>query len=165
MVVFRCTQKLAKKFNLHLEDDYVETSANVLGDWYFNYFTHQRKYYLLGLSENSLLPVIIPAKKTKDFPLRFSSELGKILEIVGIDEEKIAEEISAMRQIRFAKTKSKKVLGCQNDCIRLIPHILENALYFNISELAVTLGEMPFKSINYLNSCEMTVKCFNKMRA
>ena len=164
MVIFRCTQKLAKRFNLHLEVDCAETSANILGDWYFNYFTHQRKYYLLGLSENSLLPVIIPAKEIKDFPSRLSSELGKILQIIGIDWEKIAEEISAMRQIGLAKTKNKKVLGCQNDCIRLLPHILENASHFNVSELALTLGEMPFKSINYLNSCEMTVKCFDKMR-
>jgi hypothetical protein len=162
MVIFRCTQKLAKRFNLHLEKDFAETSTNVLGDWYFNYFTHQRKYYLLGLSENSLLPVVIQAKEIKDFPLRFHGELGKILEIIGIDQQKTDEEISEMQQIRFAKTKSKKVLGSQNDCIRLIPHILENAPCFNVSELAMTLGKMPFKSINYLYPYEMTVKCFDK---
>lgn len=164
MVIFRCTQKLAKTFNLHLEKDCAETSTNVLGDWYFNYFTHQRKYYLLGLSENSLLPVVIQAKEIKDFSLRFRGELGKILGIIGIDQQKADEEISKMRQIRFAKTKSKKILGCQNDCIRLIPHILENAPHFNVSELAMTLGKMPFKSINYLYPYEMTLKCFDNTR-
>ena len=161
MVIFRCTQKLAKKFKLPLEKDFNETSTNILGDWYFNYFIFARKYYLLGVCEKSLLPVIIPAKEIKDFPARFCGELNKILEFSGIEKQKIDEETAAMQKIRFAATKSKTVLGCQNDCIRLLPHILENTSHRNLLEISLTLGRTPFKSINYANPLEITRECLS----
>ncbi len=159
MMIFRCTQKLAKKFKLSLEKDCYETPTNTLGDWYFNYFIFARKYYLLGVCEKSLLPVIIPAKEIKDFPARFCGELNKILEFIGIEKQKIDAETAAMQEIRFAATKSKTVLGCQNDCIRLLPHILENNPHRNLFESSLTLGRTPFKAINYFNPLEITREC------
>lgn len=161
MVIFRCTQKLANKFKLQLDKDCREIPTNILDDWYFNYFIFARKYYLLGVCEKSLLPVIIPAKEIKDFPARFSGELTKILEFIGIEKQKIDEETSAMREIRFATTKSKTVLGCQNDCIRLLPHILQKEPPSSLLEISLTLGRMPFKSINYANPIEVTREYFS----
>ncbi len=161
MVIFRCTQKLAKKFKISLEKDCYETPTNILGDWYFNYFIFARKYYLLGVCEKSLLPVIIPAKEIKDFPARFCGELNKILKFIGIDKQKIDEETAAMQKIRFAATKSKTVLGCQNDCIRLLPHILQKEPPYNQLEISLTLGRIPFKSIDYANSIEVTREYFS----
>lgn len=161
MVIFRCTQKLAKKFKLPLEKDCPETSTNILGDWYFNYFIFARKYYLLGVSEKSLLPVIIPAKEIKDFPARLGGELNKILEFLGIEKQKIDEETSAMQKIRFAATKSKIVLGCQNDSIRLLPYILDDNPHSSLLEISLTLGRTPFRSINYSNPLEITRECLS----
>jgi hypothetical protein len=161
MVIFCCTQKLAKKFKLSLEKDCKETSTNTLGDWYFNYFIFARKYYLLGMCEKSLLPVIIPAKEIKDFPARFRGELTKILEFIEIGKQEIDEETTTMREIRFAVTKSRTVLGCQNDCIRLLPHILEEKPHSSLLEISLKLGKIPFKSINYTNSIEVTREYFS----
>lgn len=161
MVIFRCTQKLAKKFKLPLEKDFNETSTNILGDWYFNYFIFARKYYLLGVCEKSLLPVIIPAKEIKDFPARFSGELFQILDFIGIDKQKIDAETAEMQKIRFATTKSKIVLGCQNDCIRLLPHIFDGAPNFNLFESSLTFAKMPFKSIDYANPIDVTKEHFS----
>ena len=79
MIIFRCTQKFAKKFNFKLEKSIFAESTNVLGDWYFNYFTFQRKFYLLGVSEKSLLPIVIPAKEIKNFVAVLVSQKKDIL--------------------------------------------------------------------------------------
>lgn len=160
-MIFRCTQKLAKKFKISLEKGLHETSTNTLSDWYFNYFIYARKYYLLGVCEKSLLPVIIPAKEIKDFPARFCGELDKILKFIRIEKQKIDEETAAMQEIRFTATKSKTVLGCQNDCIRLLPHIFEDDSHSGLLEISLTLGRMPFKSISYDHPLDKTRDCFS----
>jgi hypothetical protein len=106
--------------------------------------------------EKSLLPVIIPAKEIKEFPVRFCVQFNKMLKFIGIEKQKIDEETAATQKILFATTKSKTVLGCQNDCIKLLPHILQKEPPYKQLEISLTLGRIPFKSTKYANPIEVT---------
>jgi hypothetical protein len=163
MIVFRCTQKLAKKFRFSLEKDIETVSENVLGDWYFNYFTFDRKYYLIGLSEKSLLSVIVAAKDFKTFPMRFIESLRIILQTIGINKSQIENEISAMENIIFTKTKSKVALGCQNDCIQMIRHRMSYQSGESLLEYSLYLGRVPFKPLKYSFATEVTKMCFDEI--
>jgi hypothetical protein len=161
MVIFRCTQKLGKRFRIKVEDDLPESSTNKLGDWYFNYFIFERKYYLIGVSEKSLLPVIIPAREIRDFPERFCVALKELLEVIGIDDLLIARELSEMRTVRYGKTQSRVVLGCQNDCIRMVRYMMRDDPPCSLLEQSLKLSRIPFKSIKYKNPREITSGVFS----
>jgi hypothetical protein len=162
MVIFRCTQKLAKRFKIEIEKDLPErSSTNMLGDWYFNYFTFERKYYLLGISEKSLLPVVIPAREIRDFPERFCVALRELLEVLEIDDGLIACELADMRIVHYGKTQSKTVLGCQNDCIRIVRYMMRDDPLSSLLEQSLKLSRIPFKTVGYKNTGELTSDIFN----
>jgi hypothetical protein len=161
MVIFRCTQKLAKRFKIEIEKDLPESSTNTLGDWYFNYFTFERKYYLLGMSEKSLLPVVIPAKEIRDFPERFCVALRELLEVLGIDDSLIARELVEMRSVCYGKTNSRTVLGCQNDCIRMVRYMMRDDPPCSLLEQSLKLSRIPFKTVGYKNPRELTSDFFS----
>jgi hypothetical protein len=162
MIIFRCTQKFAKKFKVKPERDISEVSTTVLGDWYFNYFTNQRKHYLLGVSENTLLPVIITAGGLKDFPERFLRQLAEILQNIGIDQPKIDRELAEMQTIIWGVTVSRVILGCQNDYIRNIAYILRDDSLSNLADLSLLLARTPFRSIGFASPREVCSKAFGQ---
>lgn len=161
MVIFRFTQKLAKRFKMEIEKDLPENSTNMLGDWYFNYFTFERKYFLLGISEKSLLPVVIPAREIGDFPERFCVALRELLEVLGIDDKLIDRELMEMRDVHYGKTNSRNVLGCQNDCIRMVRYMMRDDPPCSLLEQSLKLSRIPFKTVGYKNPVELTSNIFN----
>lgn len=162
MVVFRCTIKFAKKFGFRLETDNQQNPTNVLGDWYFNFFTFQRINYILGVSETSLLPVIVTAKEIKTFPERFGNRLAEVLQIIGIDSKQINLELREMQTISYGKTKSKKVLGCQNDYLRMVSYMMRDNLPSTLLDYSLQLSKTPFKPIGYAYPQEICLKLFEQ---
>ena len=162
MVIFRCTQKFAKKFGIGFETVNSQKSETLLGDWYLSFFTYQRIDYLLGVSENSLLPVIITAQERKTFPERFRERLSEILRAIGIEQVRVDRELAEFQSISFAPTRSKIVLGCQNDFIRMSSHILRNDPPASLLEYPLQLSKIPFKPIGYDSPGETCLKLFDQ---
>lgn len=160
MVVFRCTKKFAQKYGFRLESDIQPNANNVLGDWYFNFFTFQRINYILGVSENSLLPVIITAKEIRTFSKRFGERLAEVLQIIGVNSKQIDCELREMKSIIFVTTKSKVVLGCQNDYLKMIPYMMSDNVPATLVDYSLQLSKTPFKSIGYANPQEICLKLF-----
>ena len=114
MTVFRCTQRVLRRFKLTAIEP--ETaSTGVLGDLYANLLNFGPTRLVLCQSERSLLPVILPARN-RDFPAEFGSALSRILLALGIPVQQVHAEVEATRDIQFAKTRSRQVLGVMNDC-------------------------------------------------
>jgi hypothetical protein len=77
MITFRCTKRVAERFRLQL-DDGAPVSTGILGDWYANLLNIGRQRLVLCVSERTLLPVILPARKDS-FPGQFGEHLRWVL--------------------------------------------------------------------------------------
>jgi hypothetical protein len=113
MITFRCTKRVAQRFRLQLRDD-APASTGILGDWYANLLNIGRQRLVLCVSERTLLPVILPARQDA-FPGRFREHLRWVLKQLDIPDSQIEAEVAAAREVTFAPTRSRQVLGVMND--------------------------------------------------
>lgn len=145
MIVFRCTQRLAKRIRVSLADDALPSSGS-LGDWYANALNVGPSRYVLCLSERTLLPVILPARKS-EFPVRFSYYLQAVLGCLEISGPHVDHELRATTQPVFAKTQSRALLGSLNDFIFNAAVLMDRG--DSPLEANLRLAEMPWKVIEY----------------
>ena len=113
MLVFRCTHRVVRRFHLPLTEK-VTASTGVLGDWYANLIYAGRVPWVLCQSEQSLLPVLLRARKDT-FPGQFGLALARLWRRLGIPDDRITLEIEAAADLRFARPMNRKVLGVLND--------------------------------------------------
>ena len=156
MIVFRCTQRLAKRFHVCLTDG-VPQSTGLLGDWYANLLNVGRSRLVLCLSERALLPVLLPARQ-REFPSRFPSYLVPVLEHLGIPRSLIEAEANAASEVLFFRTRSRQVLGSLNDFAFVASvHLADGA---SPLEASLKLAEMPSKPISYESPDRLTQSLF-----
>ena len=159
MTVFRCTQRVIKRFKLTPTEP--ETpSTGVLGDWYANLLNIGSIRLVLCQSERTLLPVILPARNA-DFPHKFGHALSKVLLALGIPEERVNAEVQATQDIQFAKTRSRQVLGVMNDFAFSAPVCLAHAWSNDpILEAFLKLADTPTGPIGMDSPSQLTVALF-----
>ncbi len=116
MVVLRCTVKLLKRLKMEknpLKDPGPSTTA--LGDWYANVVYVERQPLVLAVSEKSLLPLLIHARKLDQLPGRLMRTLVERLQRMGLPETVMRQEITRMDPFSYGKTASRSVLGTMNE--------------------------------------------------
>ena len=86
-------------------------STTTLGDWYFKLLFARPEWLLLGVSERSRLPVVLPARELRTMSTRLQDAAGRIFEALGISAAAIALERAAMKDVAFAKTVDRRVIG------------------------------------------------------
>ncbi len=153
MNVFRCTQRLAKRLRLSLADDALPSTGS-LGDWYANVLNVGRLRLVLCISEQTLLPVILPIRQA-EFPSRFSSYLSAVLEHFEIAPASIQRESQAADEPVFAKTRNRSLLGTLNDFSFCASEFLKQGE--SILEANIRLAHMPSKAIGYNCPREATI--------
>ena len=160
MTVFRCTQRVLRRFKLTAIEP--ETaSTGVLGDWYANLLNIGPTRLVLCVSERSLLPVILRARN-EAFPAEFGNALRGVLVALGIPGQLVNAEVEATRDIQFAKTRSRQVLGVMND-------FAFTAHYYRahsrseapILETCLKLAETPSRPIGMDSPDRLTVSLFS----
>ena len=156
MIVYRCTQRLARSLRVSLADG-AFPSTGLLGDWYSKALNMGRSRNVLCLSERTLLPVIIPARKS-EFPARFSEYLEGVLLELGIPPHLVERETSAAAEPVFARTESRSLVGTLNDfAFGAAVHLEAGESWLNTSLL---LAETPSKAIGYSFPIEATRNLF-----
>ena len=159
MVVFRCTQRVLRRFRLQPSDTDV-VSSGVLGDWYANLLDVGPYRYVLCQSERTLLPVILPARN-ESFPAEFGSTLAKVLHTLGVPAEAVTQEAGAAHEIRIARTRSRHVLGAMNDFALHAQVYLTHARSDDPAlEACLKLAEMPSKPIGYDSPGRLVLSLF-----
>ena len=163
MTVFRCTQRVLRRFKLTAIEP--ETaSTGVLGDWYANLLNIGPTRLVLCQSERSLLPVILPARN-KAFPAEFGSALSRVLLVLGIPVRQVNAEVEATRDIQFAKTRSRQVLGVMNDYAFSAQVCLAHAQTNEpVLETCLRLAETPTGPIGMDSPDRLTVSLFRSPR-
>ena len=145
MIVFRCTQRLAKRLRVALADDALP-STGVLGDWYANSLNVGHSRNVLCISACTLLPVILPARRS-EFPGRFPYYLADILDLIGIPSRVIERETAEAEQSVFAKTQNRSLLGSLNDFVFSASVYLQYGE--SVLEANLKLAKMPSKVIDF----------------
>jgi hypothetical protein len=156
VIVYRCTQRLAKRLRVALADDALP-STGVLGDWYANSLNVGHSRYVLCLSEPTLLPVILPARKS-EFPGRFPHYLAEILDHIGVPSQAINREAAEVNEPVFAKTRNRSLLGSLNDFVFSASIFLQYG--DSPLEANIKLADMPSKVIEFAFPSEVAREAF-----
>ena len=163
MVVFRCTQRVLRRFQLQTSDTPV-ASSGVLGDWYANLLNCGPQRYVLCQSERTLLPVILPARN-ESFPAQFGLSLRSVLDALGVPSESIRREILAANEIQIARTRSRHVLGTMNDFAFNAQVYLAHTQRDNPAlEVSLKLADIPSKPIGYDSPRRLALSLFHLPR-
>lgn len=86
-------------------------STTLLGDWYAAGVVLSRKQYVLCVSENARVPVLLPAAPYQSFPFRLITALELLLPDLGLAKSAVAWELAEMHPHSVARTESRSVLG------------------------------------------------------
>src|SRR5688572_32799662 len=98
MITLRCTQKLARRMTLTPGAEH-HVPTNKLGDWYANTLNVGHQRFVLCVSERSLLSLVFPGRSVRDLPSRLPAAVRSLLFRLGVPDDVIEEEISAMLPI------------------------------------------------------------------
>jgi uncharacterized protein DUF6933 len=140
VVTLRCTVKLLKQLD---QPQQVATigPATRLGDWYGTLLFTLPERLVLCVSEQTLLPVLLPAAPFSSLPARLPRAVSEVLTGLGADRTSTQEECEAMSPVVVGRTASRSVLGSLNDFVRMIDTRLEPGM--SALQTALWLADTP----------------------
>ncbi|HGS5022853.1 TPA: hypothetical protein ACMDP3_003471, partial [Vibrio cholerae] len=113
MYQLRCTKKVQDAFGLKPSDLAEAQDENlVIGNWYVNLFTVERRKCLVFMEEQTLMSfVLIGLRKEhiKDIGVIFKKGVLQLLELEGFPDDIIAAFERAPEKVLFTKTESRKL--------------------------------------------------------
>ncbi|HDZ9134437.1 TPA: hypothetical protein RUZ93_003487 [Vibrio cholerae] len=128
MYQLRCTQKVQDAFGLKPSDLAEAQDENfVIGNWYVNLFTVERRKCLVFMEEQTLMSfVLIGLRKEhiKDIGVIFKKGVLQLLELEGFSDDIIAAFERAPEKVLFTKTGSRKLLGNMTDVLNGYEHYI-----------------------------------------
>lgn len=147
MVVFRCTRKVLTRMRMEPIAEPLRSTGR-LGDWYIGLVFVRRRPLLLLVSEQTRLPVLVPASPTRLLSARFKIALSQILADLTIDPERIAQELRALDSVVIAATQSRSLLGTINDFTLAIKLAVEDGSVASFHALSLWLAETPIRPLD-----------------
>ena len=163
MLQLRCTGKVQKGLGLkpsQLSD--IKNPDSILGNWYVNLTTIDRRKTLLFVSERTLLSFIIFGVKKASFKKMnniFINGLTQLLEIENFSNEAIEKVTNEYADLEYTKTESKKVLGNMNDLMSLYQHYIYSdggLKECSVGEIILQINRTPQRNIGWSNSITVT---------
>jgi hypothetical protein len=161
MRIIHCTQKILKELSVPLADiSTIPAPADGLGNCYANLIRLDRKKCLLFVNERSLYSFLIPSvikANLKDIHTLFLNNLIMNLQYEGIPVEIINHLKDEYKEIGFAKTASKHVLGAMNQMAfeyEVLIQMKEGLGNIKILELNRDMNRTILKGIKYLHPIE-----------
>jgi hypothetical protein len=142
MLVFRCTRTLLDRLP-NAATSPLARSTTALGDWYFKLLFAKPVWLLLGVSERSRLPVVLPARELRTMATRFQDAAGRLFGDLAVSAAAIAAERAAMTEVAFAKTVDRRVIGSLNDFARAVQWALHDESDLSLHALSLRLAETP----------------------
>jgi len=118
MAVIHCTQKLLKELGNPPLADTSRESPDVLASWYANLLRINRRKCVLFTNEKTLYSFLVPNMVKAHFmDLRtvFLTHLSLNLHYEGFGNDATESVRRANKEILFAKTANRSVLGSMND--------------------------------------------------
>ena len=162
MLRLRCTAKVLKKLGVEPDESAeIESEDSLLGGWYINTFTVERRNVFIFVNEKTLLSFVVFGIKKSDIrrlPEILLRGLDQLLAREGFDVDEVVRVLNDYNSYRFTKTKSRKILGHMNDFVNLYQYYilydggLENA---DIGEVIARINRIPQKNPAWTTPIEM----------
>ena len=139
--------------------------STVLGDWYANILIERPEHLVVCVSERTLLPVIVLAKDLKRLPHRIAAAAAEMLKAIGVPDQDVEEEISAMQETYFARTADRRVLGSLNDFVFHVQKGTASGRELTLHERSLRLAQMPCAVLGYAYPSESALAAFAASKA
>jgi uncharacterized protein DUF6933 len=130
-----------------------------LGDWYADLLFTRPEWLVLCVSEQTLLPVLVPARELETLLPRFRRMVRNVLEVIGVAEHAVRNEEREMANVAIGRTVSKRVLGSMNDFAWMIDGYLEGTTF--LLDVSLRLAEMPCSPLEMDTPRRVTVALFS----
>jgi hypothetical protein len=115
MFTLRCTTKALKRLGVDPVDP-APASTTALGDWYVNPFLTRNHRLWLCVSAKSFLCLFLPMREVHgDLAGHLPGALAVHLAKLGIPFDLVEEEVERMKEVTFARTADRQVLGVMNE--------------------------------------------------
>ena len=129
----------------------------MLGDWYADCLFIGRRRLVLVVSESSLLSVVVPARDIKNLAVHVQSGLELLLSTLGVSQEIVHAELREMKEVQYARTASRVVLGCMIDLAFHIKCRFESGAEPSMNDLALELSKVFLSPIGNHHPREVAV--------
>jgi hypothetical protein len=164
LLTIRCTHKLLTRLDAEvLSEQWLPT--NRLGDWYANLLLTRRAWLIIGVSERSLLPVIVKAKHPASFIPRFREQVLTVLRRMGAASDVLDREAREMAQTRIGATASRRLLGSLNDFASLARVALQEHPEIDLVKLALELADTPCAPLKYVSPRSMSLTLLRRVHS
>jgi len=149
--LIRCTQKLLKELRALPEE--IEQPEGVLGGWHANLLRIERRKCVLFTNDATLFSILVPGLKKEQFERMahvFGQELFRSLNREGFGQSEIETVLDEIREIHYAKTNNRSVLGSMNDLanqLEWIVHANGGLAQASMDSVAHELNRIPMGAI------------------
>ena len=156
MYQLRCTKKVQDLLGLKSSNlSEIKEEGFVLGNWYVNTFTSNRRKCLFFMEEKTLMSfVLVGIRKEhhKDIGKMFQEGVKYLLKSEGVSAEVLQAFDNAPEQIEFTKTDSRKLLGNMNDLLATFEHIIHydgGLEVCDLNEITMKINRIPQRNIGW----------------
>jgi hypothetical protein len=156
MQLIRLTAKLVKEMGRKPQDLHEgEPAFSVLGPWHANLIYINRRKALLFVNDRTLFNFIVPdvsRSRIRNLPDEFRSMLSCVLAAESAPDDVRGRVLAEYRDIGFAKSSDRSVLGSSNDIAFHYKHrLLESGGIHSsrVPDIIKELNRMPMQSIRY----------------
>ena len=146
MVTLRCSQALLRRIKSPVEDELATGSA--LGDWYARAIFVRPIQLVLCTNERSLLSIVVPLSPAPTLIDRFRSAALARIRQIPVSSELLADECSALDEIRIGSAKNRSVISAMNHLTYGIEAWLAYPHPNDLEHLGLTLCDTPISSIS-----------------
>jgi len=162
MFQIRCTAKVIKELALRPGELAIPAHGDsLLGNWFLNIFTVDRRKTFIFVNERALLSFIVFGVKKSNVdktPEIFLNSLHQLLKLEGFDGDTIDRAFLGYEALEYTKTNSKKVLGNMNDLVDMYRyHILCEGGYrsADIGSIIMRVNRTPQRNLGWSSSIEI----------
>lgn len=165
MLTLKCTKKVQDYLSLSQAEltDTQDQTNTLLGPWYVNQLTIDRRKVFLFMNEKTLLSFItFGARKTKtlkhDLPSIFMQQFFQLMKLMELPLEKSDQIMQDYFQAEFRKTDSRILLGNMNDLAHLYEHMIYHHGGFshcNLSEIIYSINKTPQRNLGWKYSTDI----------
>ncbi|MBN1815231.1 MAG: hypothetical protein JXA14_25585 [Anaerolineae bacterium] len=164
MVTLKCTRKLLKLLGgVTTEEPPSPTSA--LGDWYANVIPTAAGELIVFANERTLLSVALPIEVIDTLVSAFAARVYNLLVQINVAEKIALHENAELRQVEFAKTTSRSVLGSLNEISYHYQLTAEHNTAsgpLRLSEVELQLSQTLHKPLDYVRPAKVARRLLAK---
>jgi hypothetical protein len=147
VLVLRCTRKLLDRVGPPVADP--PASTTLLGDWYAKPFAIAQKRFILLVSAETRIAVVMPGRDVANLPRNFPDALAVVLARLGIPADAIQREVTASRDVVLATTDSRSLLGTLNDGASWLKFRQRDRSDIDVVAMSVSLCHSPSGALGF----------------